>query len=81
MTHPGTGMRKRVQAGENSPCERHDPTWHVTDDWPSNVPVSAAEVTVTENYLSQDLGRLIRKLIDREKPPQGKGQSDAGGCS
>lgn len=34
--------------------------WHVTDDWPSTVPITADEVDVIEAFLRQAIDALLK---------------------
>jgi len=55
----GSGKSLKRLAPQDS--HAHDSgVWHVTDDWPSTVPVTADEVDVIEAFLRQAIDALLK---------------------
>jgi hypothetical protein len=61
-SNPGIGRSgKSLKRLAPQDSHAHDSgVWHVTDDWPSTVPITADEVDVIEAFLRQAIDALLK---------------------
>jgi hypothetical protein len=61
-SNPGIGRcGKSLKRLAPQDSHAHDSgVWHVTDDWPSTVPITADEVDVIEAFLRQAIDALLK---------------------
>ena len=71
---PGAGARARCLAqrsyhpdrarAAHRPAPKHDlATWRVTDDWPERVPVTDAEVSITQEMGDDPMHVMMRQIM------------------